>query len=200
MAVEDPRTRRLRSDLDRMTELKARSDLIDFEVFLNVPGVPPERYVVSFKCRGIAAVDAKGRPLYSEYHKVAIYLDASYPSTPPRMKWLTPIWHPNIEHKEPRRVCIDNAWWAPGRSLDHLVVMLGEMVQYKNYHADPVPPYALDTEVASWVLWAESQGILTRGVPTDPREIRRPERVRAASPPQTNGPSHQAPHIRVLPD
>ena len=43
MALEDPRIRRLRSDFDRMTELKARSDLIDFEVFLHVAGIPPER-------------------------------------------------------------------------------------------------------------------------------------------------------------
>ncbi len=200
MALQDPRIRRLRSDFDRMTELKARSDLIDFEIFLHVAGIPPERYLVSFRCRGIAAVDQQRRPLYSEQHKVAIYLDASYPSTPPRMKWLTPIWHPNIEHKEPRRVCIDNTWWSPGRSLDHLVVMLGEMVQYKNYHADPVPPYPLDSEVASWVLWAESQGILTRGVPADSRELRRPERVRTVGPPPSNGAPKRSPQIQVLPD
>jgi hypothetical protein len=95
---------------------------------------------------------------------------------PPRMKWLTPIWHPNIEHKEPHRVCIDNTWWSPGRTMDKVVLMVGEMVQYKNFHADQTPPYPIDNEVATWVRWAKTEGFLQ--LPVDTAELRRPERVR----------------------
>ena len=117
MLPEDPRTRRLRSEYEQILELKARSDLINFEHFLVVPDVPPERYVVTFTCHGIASIDDNYQPQYSDEHKVAIYLDGTYPTTPPRMKWLPPIWHPNIEHVAPHRVCIDNRWWTPGRTL-----------------------------------------------------------------------------------
>ena len=58
MAVEDPRTRRLRSEYEHIMELKARSDLIDFQFFLVLPDTPPERYIVTYTCRGIAGVDA----------------------------------------------------------------------------------------------------------------------------------------------
>ena len=176
MAVEDPRIRRLRSEYEHLMELKARSDVIDFQYFLVLPDTPPERYIVNFRCRGIASVDGNRRPVYADEHKVAIYLDASFPSIPPRMKWLTPIWHPNIEHREPHRVCIDNTWWAPGRTIDKVVLMLGEMIQYKNFHADQTPPYPIDPQVASWVIWARAQGILQ--TPVDMTELRRPERVR----------------------
>jgi ubiquitin-protein ligase len=195
MPAEDPRIRRLRSEYEHLMELKARSDLIDFQYFLVLPDTPPERYIVTFRCRGIASVDASRRPVYSNEHKVAIYLDATYPSIPPRMKWLTPIWHPNIEHKEPHRVCIDNTWWAPGRTIDKVVLMLGEMVQYKNFHPYQTPPYPIDPEVASWVLWAQAQGILK--APVDTAELRRPERVRTNLREEQPPPK---PRVRVIDD
>ena len=182
MPTEDPRTRRLRAEFEQMVDLAARSELIEFEHFLVVPGLPPERYIVTFKCRGIASIDESYRPVFATEHKVALYLDGSYPTTPPRMKWLTPIWHPNIEHAEPHRVCIDNTWWTPGRTLSKVVLMLGEMVQYKNYHADQTPPYPIDLEVARWMLWAKEQCVLGR-IPVDDRELRRAERVKLAEEP-----------------
>jgi ubiquitin-protein ligase len=180
MRMEDPRTRRLRAEYEQMVDLGSRSDFIDIEHFLVAPGVPPERYIVTFTCRGITAIDATYQPIYAEEHKVALYLDGSYPTTPPRMKWLTPIWHPNIEHNEPHRVCIDNTWWTPGRTLGKVVLMLGEMVQYKNYHADQTPPFPIDIEVAHWVLWAKKNGVVR--MPVDTRQLQRAERVKLADP------------------
>ena len=176
MTTEDPRTRRLRAEYEQMVELGSRSDFINIEHFLVAPGVPPERYIVTFTCRGIMGIDGQYQPIYAEEHKVALYLDGSYPTTPPRMKWLTPIWHPNIEHNEPHRVCIDNTWWTPGRTLGKVVLMLGEMVQYKNYHADQTPPFPIDVEVAQWVLWAKKNRLVR--MPIDTRELQRPERVK----------------------
>ena len=59
--------------------------------------------------------------------------------------------------------------------------MLGEMVQYKNYHAEQTPPYPIDPEVAQWVLWARKHGVLPR-LPIDGRELLRPERVKVDEP------------------
>ena len=79
---------------------------------------------------------ARAIPKIGEKHQVEIYLHNQYPQRWPGMKWLTPIWHPNINHLN-GSVCIDAAWWTASRSLDRLVIMLGEMVQYKNFHDDP---------------------------------------------------------------
>jgi ubiquitin-protein ligase len=177
---QSPRMRRLRGDYERMVELAAHSDLISFEARPAQPGLPPEKYIVTFKCKGIASVDRKGRPAFSENHQVEIYLHNQYPQRWPGMKWLTPIWHPNINHLN-RTVCIDAAWWTAGRSLDRLVLMMGEMVQYKNFHDDPTqPPFPWDVEAARWCR--DYRASHPDAFPVDKRELLRPERVKLVTP------------------
>lgn len=176
---DSPRMRRLRADFQRMNELAARSDLISFEATSIRPGLPPERYLITYKCKGIAGVDEQGNPKYSNKHQVEIYLHNQYPQRWPGMKWLTPIWHPNINHIN-GTVCIDAAWWTASRSLDWLVIMIGEMVQYKNFHDDPTqPPFPWDPEAARWCRAYREKH--PHAFPVDRRELLRPERVRLQS-------------------
>jgi len=171
-----PRMRRLRGDHDLMVELAARSDLISFKEVGARPGVPPERYIVTFACKSIIDVDRSGNPKYGNMHQVEIYLHNQYPQRWPGMKWLTPIWHPNINHLN-GSVCIDAAWWTASRSLDRLVIMLGEMTQWKNFHDDPTkPPFPWDVEAARWSR--EYRKKHPNAFPVDQRELLRPERVK----------------------
>jgi ubiquitin-protein ligase len=171
---QSPRMRRLRADHQRMQELVAQSDLIDFKV-TSRRGAPPERYVVTYTCQGILSVDRQGNPKLGNRHQVEIYLHNQYPQRWPGMKWLTPIWHPNINHIN-GTVCVDAAWWTASRSLDRLVLMIGEMVQYKNYHDDPTkPPFPWDPEAARWCREYRKSHPLA--FPVDKRELLRPERV-----------------------
>jgi ubiquitin-protein ligase len=177
---QSPRMRRLLGDYERMRELAARSDLIRFEAETPRSGAPPERYVVTFTCKGIIGVDRRGRPHYGEHHQVEIYLHNQYPQRWPGLKWLTPIWHPNIHHLN-GSVCIDAAWWTASRSLDRLVVMLGEMVQYKNFHDDPTkPPFPWDPEAARWCRDYRTKS--PQAFPVDRRELLRPERIKLDAP------------------
>ena len=168
--------RRLRADYELMQELAARSDLISFEAKRPHANLPPETYIVTFKCKGIINVDRQGNPKFGTLHQVEIYLHNQYPQRWPGMKWLTPIWHPNINHLN-GSVCIDAAWWTASRSLDRLVVMLGEMLQYKNFHDDPTkPPFPWDPEAARWCR--EYRKTHPNAFPVDERELLRPERVK----------------------
>jgi ubiquitin-protein ligase len=177
--ADTPRMRRLRADHELMLEMAARSDLISFTASSSRPNLPPERYIITFKCKSIAAVDRQGNPKYAEHHQVEIYLHNQYPHRWPGMKWLTPIWHPNINHLN-GSVCIDAAWWAASRSLDRLVVMLGEMLQWKNFHDDPTkPPFPWDAEAARWSR--EYRKKHPNAFPLDERELLRPERVKLTS-------------------
>ena len=174
--ADTPRMRRLRGDYELMKELDSRSDLISFKSSSANPNLPPERYIVTFKCKSIVSVDRAGNPKFGEHHQVEIYLHNQYPQRWPGMKWLTPIWHPNIHHLN-GSVCIDAAWWAASRSLDRLVVMLGEMLQYKNYHDDPTkPPFPWDADAARWSR--EYRKTHPNIFPVDHRELLRPERVK----------------------
>ena len=171
-----PRMRRLKADYELMQDLNSRSDLISFKVVDARAGVPPERYIVTFTCKSISNVDRAGNPKFSDHHQVEIYLHQQYPQRWPGMKWLTPIWHPNINHLN-GTVCIDAAWWTASRSLDRLIIMLGEMLQWKNFHDDPTkPPFPWDAEAARWSR--EYRKKHANEFPVDHRELLRPERVK----------------------
>ena len=181
----NPRLRRLRKDFELIQELDARSDLIKIKAEANKAGLPPERYIVTFLCKGVVGIDGKGNPKLGEKHQVEIYLHNQYPQRWPGLKWLTPIWHPNINHAN-GSVCIDAAWWTASRSLDRLIIMLGEMVQYKNFHDDPKkPPFPWDMEAANWSRAYRTRH--TKFFPVDTRELLRPERVKI-SPQKQNKP------------
>ena len=122
----DIRETRLRNDYKNIRELVNRSEFIRV---LSTEGDPPEKYLIQFTCRGVENIKTSGEPIYRQDHKVSIYLHAEYPLKQPQLKWMTPIFHPNIHITG--AVCI-GAWWA-AKTLDELLLTLGEMVQYKNY-------------------------------------------------------------------
>ncbi len=172
----NPRQRRLRKDYEHIQEVAARSDLIQVKAKSERRGLPPDRYIITYKCKGIIGLDRRGNPKIGERLQVEIYLHCQYPQRWPGMKWLTPIWHPNINHAN-GSVCIDAAWWSASRSLDRLVIMLGEMVQYKNFHDDPSkPPFPWDMEAARWTR--QFRKTHPNYFPVDKRELLRPERVK----------------------
>ena len=173
---QSPRMRRLRGDQKLMDELARQSDFISFTASSARKGLPPERYVVTFSCKGIVGVDRKGNPKFGNKHQIEIYLHNQYPQRWPGMKWLTPVWHPNINHIN-GSVCIDAAWWTASRSLDRLVLMIGEMIQYKNFHDDPTkPPFPWDPEAARWSREYRKKN--PSAFPVDQRELLRPERIK----------------------
>jgi ubiquitin-protein ligase len=137
----DIRETRLRNDHQRIRELVNRSEFIHV---VTTDGDPPEKYIIRFTCRGVENINTAGRPNYLESHDVSIYLHAEYPLKQPQLKWLTPIFHPNIHVTG--AVCI-GAWW-PAKTLDELLLTLGEMIQYKNY--DPKDP--MNSKAAAWAL------------------------------------------------
>jgi ubiquitin-protein ligase len=152
----DRREARLRLDLKLLEKLARESSLISFEA----AGDPPERYIVRYRCKGLGS--AHPGDVVSD-HKVEITLGAQYPSRPPLLVWKTRIFHPNIV---PPYVCVLGEAWKAKKTLDELVVQLGEMIQYKNYNVhDP-----LDEAAANWA----SQN--PRPFPVDNRPLR--DRVR----------------------
>ena len=132
---------RLRNDHNRVIDLVKRSE---FVFIIDTDGDPPERYRIRFTCKGVEKLTPSNRPVYRELHEVTVYLHAEYPLKQPQLKWLTPIFHPNIHRTG--AVCI-GAWW-PAKTLDELLLTLGEMIQYKNF--DPMDP--MNSQAASWAL------------------------------------------------
>ena len=120
-----------------------------------------------------ANVVVADEPIYSEQHLVAVVLTETYPTTAPLMEWLTPIFHPNIR-PDGQEVCIGD--WYPAKTLDQLVRMLGEMIQYVNYAShDP-----LHLEATLWAMAHRELFPVNRRLLLDPQRT-----VFAGQPTQT---------------
>lgn len=173
----DPRQARLKAERLRLERLNEESDYVRVLPLNVLEGSEPERYLVTFLCRGIIGTDLSGKPIYGHTHQVEIFCDEDFPSDAPRLRWVTPIWHPNIQHEEPKSVCVNKPEWLGGMGLDDLCRLLFEMVQYKNYHATFTKPYPLDAVVAKWVLeYAEPHNIVNkkRSIFVDDKPFTRP--------------------------
>jgi len=105
----------------------------------------------------------RGKIKVLDLHRVEIKLGASYPRTIPEIRWITPIYHPNIS--EIGMVCLGGygTHWVPSVQLDELCIMLWDMARYHNY--DIRSPY--NREAALWVASQE-----TFRFPTDGRPLR----------------------------
>ncbi len=154
---ESPRLRRLRSDLAALEKLQAESSVFRFRS----TGHPPQHYTLTFEGRSLAR--DRGKVVVRDHHEVEVKLGASYPRTMPELRWLSPIYHPNIS--EIGMICLGayGTHWVPSLSLDELAVMLWDMARFQNY--DIRSPY--NREAAQW---AANQSAFR--FPIDPRPLR----------------------------
>lgn len=178
--AHNARYARLAIEYTKLMNLAARSNFITIQPVEVQPGWPPEKYIITYSCRGIASIDSQGLPQASDFHQVSMYMGSDYPLKEPYLRWLTPIWHPNIDHLEPHHVCTNNVQnWFAAKPLAELVLAMGEMVQYKHYHAKWISPFPLDRAAAEWVLEvAEPKGIVGPHKPFDERPLLRAQRMR----------------------
>ncbi|WP_165252869.1 ubiquitin-conjugating enzyme E2 [Paludisphaera soli] len=173
---ESPRLRRLRNDLAALERLRAESTVFDFRA----QGDPPHHYRIHFRGRGLQRDDGKVK--FAAAHQVEIKLGSSYPRSIPEIRWLTPVYHPNIS--EIGMVCLGGygTHWVPSVQLDELCNMLWDMARYHNY--DVRSPYNRDA-----ALWAGNQTAIP--FPTDPRPLRDVREARGRV--EIEGDAHPAP-------
>jgi hypothetical protein len=71
--------------------------------------------------------------------------------------------------------------------------MLGEMLQWKNFHDDPTkPPFPWDADAARWSR--EYRKNHPNAFPVDTRELMRPERIKLS----TGEPIKEKPKIKLI--
>lgn len=94
------RTKRARGERLRVEQEKARADLVRWE--FRTLDVPASHSDVSVSLNEVDwTVTTKITPDFGPYRKAVfsflIYFPRSYPSSPPHVRCLTPIWHPNVD-------------------------------------------------------------------------------------------------------
>jgi ubiquitin-protein ligase len=154
---DSPRFRRLKNDFAALDRLRSESSIFHFKAH----GNPPHHYQISLRGKGLCREHGKIKIIHS--HNIEIKLGSSYPRTIPEIRWLTPIYHPNIS--EIGLVCLGGygTHWVPSVQLDELCTMLWDMTRYHNY--DIRSPYNRDA-----ALWVANQTSIL--FPTDSRPLR----------------------------
>lgn len=159
---KEKRYKRMAKEHLAIAEMK--SDRIKWRVKEKVTHLNiPNKYEVDFFVKSIVGINTDLSPIYSNKHTVEIELPTNFPRDSFKAKTLTNIWHPNIKWEGPTkgRICMNNRKLGKSYDLYWLVLRLGEIIQYKNYWAENLPPYPEDAKVAKWILeYAEPRNII----------------------------------------
>lgn len=95
-----------------------------------VMGNPPEKYIVTYRLKGLKWDGSLGRPVETSFHQVEVYLHSEYPREKPQFILLTGIFHPNFSDQY---ICIGD-FWSAGQTVVDAIVQIGEMIQYRKYN------------------------------------------------------------------
>ncbi len=91
--TQQERHDRLVAELEAMRALKKASNIFDFEC----TGQPPDRYSVTLSGKGIRRdTSPRADVELVDMHNIDLRLPYSYPRRPPDIRWITPVFHPNI--------------------------------------------------------------------------------------------------------
>lgn len=139
--------RRLEEELRLMKELRDQSTRFDFTVY----GVPPSRYEVIFRCRGLVSL-AGDQPQFSEEHRAEIIIHDVGPLSEDSLeiRWHTDILHPNIDKEH--GPCIKGTPLGAEIRIATICEFLAEMIQYGRFNAYNHWNAPLSVVAARWVL------------------------------------------------
>ena len=90
---QQSRLERLKTDRDRLVALAAASTIFRFEPV----GESGDRYTLIFRGKGLTRDPAAPSAVtVSELHHIDLRMPFAYPESPPDIRWITPVWHPNV--------------------------------------------------------------------------------------------------------
>lgn len=154
------RDERLESELQILTKLKESSTVFDFDPF----GDPPNRYKVTFRGKGIRRnPDAHDKVETLELHQCDIRLPYGFPERPPDIRWLTPIFHPNVSFSGYVGLADIGITWEKALSLDVVCERLWDVARGAHLNLDSSSNFAAKE-------WYENDSVLR--LPLDHRSIR----------------------------
>jgi len=158
--MSNARDERLKADYEALAALRQASTILEVQP----QGQPPDRYTISFRGAGACrAGAARGGVEIVNLHKCEIRLPFDYPQTPPDVRWLTPLVHPNVSYSGFLSWREIGLVWHPDITLDVICERLWDVARLAYVNTADVLNHPAQ-------LWLEEQN--RQPLPLDARPLR----------------------------
>lgn len=156
----ETRASRLEQDFAALERLRQSSTILSFEP----SGHPPDRYELCFRGRGVARRSgSRGAVEFVDLHRVEVRLPGGYPESPPDLRWLTPILHPNVSFSGFIQLPDIGLPWDESVTLDVVCERLWDVARLAYIDLNR-------TTQSSAQVWLSEQRVLD--LPVDARPLR----------------------------
>jgi ubiquitin-conjugating enzyme len=163
------RQERLNDDREILAALAASSTIFSYDG----AGDPPDRYTLTFRGKGLARdVSAQSEVTIVELHQIDLRMPYSYPSSPPDIRWLTPLWHPSVSFSGFVNPADVGLVWTKDISIDVVCDLLWDLARGALVKPNKATNYAAK-------IWYEKECAFT--LPVDPRPLRDRGPMRASN-------------------
>eukprot|EP01083_Nonionella_stella_P079767 219005_1 len=114
-----------------------------------VAGISATPYADNLRYFAVAIEGPSETPYESGVFQLELFLPADYPMTPPKVRFLTKIYHPNVDKLG--RICLDilKDKWSPALQIRTVLLSIQALMSAPN------PDDPLDTGVAE--VWKENE-------------------------------------------
>jgi hypothetical protein len=154
-----PRLERLTSDREALAALAAASSIFTCEA----SGDPPDRYTLTFRGKGLARDASSAADITTiDLHQIDLRMPYSYPSSPPDIRWLTPVWHPSVSFSGFVNLADVGLVWSKDLPIDVVCERLWDVARGAFFNPDRVANFAAKN-------WYEKECTFT--LPVDSRPL-----------------------------
>lgn len=158
--MEEEREYRLRADHDLLQALDAASSIFSFEV----TGEPPDRYTLTFRGKGLGRdASAQSDVGIIELHQVDLRMPYAYPNSPPDIRWITPIVHPNVSFSGFVNLADVGIAWTKEVPIDLVIERLWDVARGEYLNIEKATNYSAKN-------WFEKECQVA--LPVDRRQLR----------------------------
>jgi ubiquitin-protein ligase len=158
--MSSPREDRLRADHEHLKALDSASSILSLESV----GDPPDRYTLTLRGKGLGR-DAGSQSEVSilELHQIDMRMPYAYPQSPPDIRWITPILHPNVSFSGFVNLADVGIAWTSEVPIDLVCERLWDVARGEFVNLDKSTNYAAKN-------WFEKENSFS--LPVDSRPLR----------------------------
>jgi ubiquitin-protein ligase len=158
--MSSPRENRLRADHKLLTALDEASSILSLEP----SGDPPDRYTLTLRGKGLGRdAGSQSEVTIIELHQIDVRMPYAYPQSPPDIRWITPILHPNVSFSGFVNLADVGIMWTSEVPIDLVCERLWDVARGEFINLDKATNYAAKN-------WFEKEN--RRPLPVDSRPLR----------------------------